>query len=98
MTKKKWDRHEILAVLRRRRITLAKLAEIYDLKPHSVRHVWTRPNSKVEAAIADFLATPVEELFADRYPKRTATILSSKYEQVAASPKSTPAGNVRNAA
>ena len=85
MARKKWNRHLILAELRSRGITLAKLAEIYGISPNSVRHVWNRPNQKAEAAIADFLGEPVEELFDSRYPKRTATILSSKYETATAS-------------
>ena len=98
MARKKWNRHLILAELRSREITLAKLAEIYGISPHSVRHVWNRPNQKAEAAIADFLGEPVEELFSERYPKRTATILSSKYDTVGASPKSTDPREVRSAA
>ena len=68
-----------------REITLVKLAEIYNISPNSVRHVWKRQNQKAEAAIADFLREPVQELFPDRYPKRTATILSSKYDAQGAS-------------
>lgn len=90
MAKKTWNRHTILAELRSRGMTLAKLAEIYGISPHSVRHIWNRPNVKAEAAIAAFLGEPVEELFEDRYPKRTATILSSKYEKLGAS-QNTPA-------
>jgi len=98
MARKKWNRHFILAALRDRGITLAKLAEIYGISPHSVRHVWKRPNAKAEAAIADFLGEPVEELFSDRYPKRTSTILSSKYEAMGASQKSLSPSDMRNAA
>lgn len=98
MAKKKWNRHLILAELRSRGITLVKLAELYGVSPHSVRHVWKRPNAKAEAAIADFLGEPVEELFSDRYPKRTSTILSSKYETMAASQKSAGTADMRSAA
>lgn len=85
MAKQKWNRHLILAELRSRGMTLVKLAEIYSISPNSVRHVWNRPNQKAEAAIADFLGHPAQELFPDRYPKRTATILSSKYDGQGAS-------------
>lgn len=98
MAKKKWTRHLILAELRDRGITLVKLAEIFGVSPNSMKHIWKRPNAKAEAAIADFLGEPVEELFSDRYPKRTSTILSSKYEAMAASQKSARAADMRNAA
>lgn len=98
MARKKWNRHLILAELRSRGMTLAKLAEIYGISPHSVRHVWKRPNAKAEAAIASFLGEPVEELFDDRYPKRTAVILSSKYERGGASPISDRDDKLRSAA
>lgn len=96
MAKQKWNRHLILAELRSRGMTLVKLAEIYSISPNSVRHVWNRPNQKAEAAIADFLDEPAQELFPDRYPKRTATILSSKWDDAVASPNSPRV--VRNAA
>lgn len=98
MAKKKWNRHLILAEIRAKGMTLAKLAEIYGISPHSVRHVWSRANAKAEAAIADFLAEPVEELFDDRYPKRTSRILSSKYDGVGASPKAHGKTDMRSAA
>ncbi|MCR5855953.1 helix-turn-helix domain-containing protein [Mesorhizobium sp. J428] len=88
MARRIWNRHTILAELRSRGMTLAKLAEIYEISPHSVCHVWKRPNAKAEAAIADFLGVPAEELFEfdGRYPKRTAVVLSSKYDTPPASP------------
>lgn len=100
MAKTRWNRHLILAELRGRGMTLDKLAEIYGISPHSVRHVWKRTNAKAEAAIADFLGEPVEELFAfdGRYPKRTSTILSSKYDDAVASQKSPVTADRRAAA
>lgn len=86
MTRKKaWDRHLILAALRSRHMTLNGLAELKGISAASIRHVWNRPNQKAEAAIAEFLGEPVEELFPDRYPKRTTKILSTKYESAGAS-------------
>lgn len=85
MAKPTWDQHSILAELRRRGMTLGKLAEINGLNPGSFRHVWKRTHRKAEAAIADFLGIAVEELFPARYPIRSATILSSKYEKLGAS-------------
>lgn len=86
MAKAKWDQHSILAELRRKGMTLGKLAEINGLNPGSFRHVWKRTHRKAEAAIAEFLELPVDELFPARYPIRSATILSSKYDTATASP------------
>jgi len=70
-----WDRHSILAELRRRNMTLLGLAEHYGLAASGVRNIWMRPNEKVERAIADFIGQPVELVFADRYPKTGNRIL-----------------------
>ncbi|WP_455476137.1 helix-turn-helix domain-containing protein [Bartonella sp. B17] len=64
-----WDRHSILAELRRRNMTLAELAKAYKIPSSSVQHIWKRSNEKAERAIADFIGLPVEQIFADRYPK-----------------------------
>ncbi|UWU13242.1 helix-turn-helix domain-containing protein [Rhizobium sullae] len=74
-----WDRHSILAELRRRGMTLAGLAEMKELSKSGFRNIWTRPNSRVEQAISDFLGVEVEKLFPDRYPKRRSHILASDY-------------------
>jgi Ner family transcriptional regulator len=81
----KWDQHSILAELRRRGMTLTRLAEIHELNPGNFRRVWSATNRKAEAAIADFLGIPVAELFPDRYPIRTSRVLSSKYAPGSAS-------------
>lgn len=75
----KWDRHAILGELRRRGMTLTRLAELNNVSPGGFRTIWTRPNSKSEAIIADFLKVRVEELFPDRYPKSRATVLAPEY-------------------
>ncbi|CAD7055264.1 transcriptional regulator [Pseudorhizobium halotolerans] len=77
----KWDRHAILGELRRRGMTLTRLAELNNVSPGGFRLVWSRPNSKSEAAIAKFLNVPVEELFPDRYPKRRTTVLDPQYAE-----------------
>lgn len=79
MAKRKWDQHEILAALRRKCMTLTKLAEINGKSAGGFRTIWTRPNAPNELIIAEFLGEPVEELFPDRYPKRTTTVLSHEY-------------------
>lgn len=98
MSKTKWDQHSILAELRRRGMTLGKLAEMNNLNPGSFRHVWKRTHRKAEAAIAEFLDIAVEELFPARYPIRSATILSSKYDRDGASQKSRDGSGTRAAA
>lgn len=80
MTKPKaWDRHLILAELRRQGMTLTKLAEMNNKSPGGFRTIWTRPNEGNEAIISAFLGIPAAELFPGRYPKKTTTILSHEY-------------------
>lgn len=76
---RQWDRHAILGELRRRGMTLTRLAELNNVSPGGFRTIWTRPNAKSEAIIAEFLGVPVEQLFADRYPKRAARVLAPEY-------------------
>ncbi|MES0879667.1 helix-turn-helix domain-containing protein [Roseibium sp. SCP14] len=82
-----WDQHSIKAELHRQGMTLAELAKSKGKKPGSFSHVWKRQVSVAEQAIAEFLNTPLVKLFPDRYPKRTARILSSKNEDYGASQK-----------
>lgn len=82
--KKAWDRHEILAAVRRKGMTLTALAKISGVSPGGFRTIWTRPNQRAEQAIADFLEEPVEVLFPERYPKRRASILAPEYQAGAA--------------
>lgn len=84
---KKWDWHDIKAALHKRGMTLTRLAELNGLDRTTCRVVGSRVNRKGEAAISAFLDVPVEDLFPDRYPVRSSSILSSKYEGRAASPK-----------
>lgn len=79
MGKQKWDRHEILSALHRKGMTLTRLAEMNGKAPGGFRTIWSRPNTSTEQIIAKFLGVPAEELFPDRYPKRTTSILSHEY-------------------
>lgn len=79
MGKRQWDQHEILAALRRKRMTLTRLAELNGKSAGGFRTIWKRENADNERIIAKFLGVPVEELFPDRYPKKTSTILSHEY-------------------
>jgi len=92
-----WDQHSIKAELHRQGMTLAQLARSKDRAPGSFSHVWKRPLSIAEEAIAAFLQTPKEKLFPDRYPKRTARILSSAHENYRARQKDAPAPDRRAA-
>ncbi|EHS51531.1 putative transcriptional regulator, Nlp [Rhizobium sp. PDO1-076] len=75
----KWDRHAILGELRRRGMTLTRLAELNNVSPGGFRTIWTRPNSNSESIIAAFLEVPVETLFPDRYPKSRSTVLAPEF-------------------
>lgn len=82
-----WDRHSILAHLRREGMTLAGIAKLNGLSASGVKNIWTRPHEKAERAIADFIGEPVEVVFRDRYPKKGNRILASKYHSKAANRK-----------
>ncbi|OJJ09113.1 transcriptional regulator [Alphaproteobacteria bacterium AO1-B] len=86
-----WDQHSIKAELHRRGMTLAQLARSKGRTPSAFSHVWKRHTAPAEQAIAEFLGIPKEVLFKDRYPKRTAKILSSKHEGQRARQKATAA-------
>ncbi|AGF75820.1 helix-turn-helix domain-containing protein [Bartonella vinsonii] len=89
-----WDRHSILAELRRRNMTLAELAKVYQIPSSSVKNIWTRPNEKAERAIADFIGLPVEQVFSDRYPKTNRRIFkAAKHANTDLSAHSTLRGN-----
>ena len=88
MTNPTWDRHSILAHLRREGMTLAALAANYGLAASSVKNIWTRPNEKAERAIADFIGQPVEKVFPDRYPKTRSRILKAEYASSRGKPSS----------
>jgi Ner family transcriptional regulator len=80
MTKpREWDRHSILAHLRRNEMTLEGIAKRYEVSLSGVKNIWTRPNEKVERAMADFIGAPVEKVFPDRYPKKRNRILASQF-------------------
>ncbi|MEO2038164.1 MAG: helix-turn-helix domain-containing protein [Martelella sp.] len=60
---KNWDRHEILAEIRRRGMTLSGIAEDAGLEASACRHGIARRNRKGAVAIADALGIPFETLF-----------------------------------
>ncbi|WFE92277.1 helix-turn-helix domain-containing protein [Roseibium porphyridii] len=86
-----WDRFSITAEIHRQGMTFGELAKRAGITIKSFSQVWTRANRKAEKAIADFLNLEPEDLWPDRYPIRSARILSSKHEAGAASQKAASA-------
>lgn len=69
MTTKKWDRHEILAEIRRRGMTLTGIARdagLYDSACRAGMIGASRPGAE---AIAAALGIPFRELFPDSYTR-----------------------------
>ncbi len=63
-----WDRHAIMAEVRRRGSNLRKVALAAELSESTCRKALCEPQPAGEAAIADFLGVTVHELWPDRYP------------------------------
>ena len=63
---RKWDRHAILAEIKRRGETFVSLEKRYGLLPHSLTVALSRPFPKAERVISDFLDVPIGTLFAYR--------------------------------
>lgn len=92
-----WDRFSITAEIHRQGMTFGELANRAGISLKTFSQVWTRANRKAEKAIADFLCVKPDVLWPDRYPIRSARILSSANERSAASQKA-PARPDRKAA
>ncbi len=72
MTRKRWDRHAIIAEVHRRGETLANLSRRAGIYPTGMSCMLSgRRWPKAEKALAQFLGVPVEELFPDRYRAST---------------------------
>lgn len=69
-----WDRHSIMAEVRRRGSNLRQLALEAGLSESACRKALAVPLPAGEAAIADFLGVTVHELWPDRYPTLSASI------------------------
>ncbi|UXN07544.1 helix-turn-helix domain-containing protein [Bartonella sp. HY761] len=93
-----YDWQDIKAALHRKGMTFTALAELYDLNPAACRKVKNSVNQKAQAAIADFLKIPAEELWPDRYPIQKPTILSSRYKAMLESKKSNVVADMEKAA
>lgn len=64
----KWDRHAIMAEVRRRGSNLRQVALAADLSESACRKALSVPLPAGEAAISAFLGVTVQELWPDRYP------------------------------
>lgn len=62
-----WDRWSIHAEIRRRGMTLTRLAKIYGLEPRSVSVALVRVHRPAEAVISRYLDIPLGQLWPDRY-------------------------------
>lgn len=63
-----WDRHAILAEIRRRGFSLRRISIEAGLSPSACCKAFTQPFPAAETAIACFLDVSVHELWPDRYP------------------------------
>lgn len=72
-----WDRHAIMAEVRRRGSNLRKLALEAGLSESACRKALAVPLPAGEAVIAGFLDVSVQELWPDRYPTLSASILDN---------------------
>lgn len=71
-----WDRHAIMAEIRRRGSSLRQIAVEAGLSPSACSKAFTQTFPAAEVAIAQFLGLTVQELWPDRYP----TLPSSRVE------------------
>lgn len=69
MTTKKWDRHEILAEIRRRGMTLTGIARDAGLYASACRAGMIGASRPGAEAIATALKLPFRELFPDNYTR-----------------------------
>ncbi len=80
-----WDRHAIMAEIRRRGGNLRQIAREAGLEKSACSAALIRPLPAAEAAIADYLGLTLNELWPDRYPTRSALKSRADYATAAAS-------------
>ncbi len=68
-----WDRHDIMAEIRRRGSSLRAVSLDAGLSESTCRKALAVPLPAGEAAIAAFLGVTVQELWPDRYPSLPAS-------------------------
>jgi len=94
-----WDRHAIVAEIKRRGETLTNLATRSGLDPSSVRVTLNRKRAVVTAdiAISEFIGVPLHQLWPERYDDKGNRLTkirqiakrrrSTKIKQASTSPK-----------
>lgn len=84
-TSKGWDRHGILAAIKRRYGTLTRMAERFDADVRHVTVALRRPYPKAEKVISQALGVPAQELWPDRFDKAGRRL---RRQRMAAAPQS----------
>lgn len=93
-----WDRHAILAEIKRRFGTLNAFAALTPLTPSEISAALGAPYPKAEPIIAKALGLPVQTLWPDRYwPNGRRRLPSSRLRLVIASQKQAPAVDKKEA-
>lgn len=85
-TSKTWDRHAILAAIKRRYGSMAALAERHGTDRRHLTVALGRPYLKAEAIIAKALGVSASELWPDRY----GATASARRKKATAAPSSQP--------
>lgn len=100
MSKKKpvMDWEAIKAEVHRRRMTLTELASRSGLHPSILRKVKTMTHYAGQAALAAFIDQKPEDLWPDRYPKKSSGILDTVKWPPLESQKSNASTDMRTAA
>src|SRR5690606_33009930 len=93
-----WDRHAILAEIKRRDGTLAAFADRTPVSASEISAALGSPYPKAEKAIAVALGIPVQTLWPDRYwPNGRRRSTSSRMQTQRASQNAIPSGDRRKA-
>ena len=71
-----WD--DIKCAVHKRKMTFTKLAEMNGLHPSLIRKVKSTTLYEAQAVLAAFIDQKPEDLWPDRYPKKTSRIFDSK--------------------
>jgi Ner family transcriptional regulator len=82
------DRHDVLAIIKRRHGTLKAFAALTSLSPSEISAALSAPYPKAEPIIAKALGMPVQTVWPDRYwPNGRRRLPSSRPRLVLASQK-----------
>lgn len=93
-----WDRHAILAEIKRRGGTLSAFADRTPVSASEISAALGSPYPKAEQAIAAALGIPVQTLWPDRYwPNGRRRSTSSRVQPQRASQNATPGADRRKA-